>query len=302
MDGRARVFSGIYPMLYAFFNRAGTLDRGAIARQVEGCVGRGADGIAVLGLATETAKLSPAERRQLVEWVGDDLKGRVPFAVTVFGASPYEQMEAVEHAVAHGAGFVVLQPPPERPIEEAELARFFAKVIESSPVPVAIQNAPEYLGVGLSGGAIAALNAANPRFSVLKCEAPSTAISRLIGETADRLDVFQGRGGLELLDNLRAGCAGAMPAPECFDLLVDAYDALRRGEEGEAERHYARALPAIVFVTQSIEHIVCYGKRLTALRFGLGTVRDRAPFLAPTPFGIAAIERYAARLGPVPEK
>jgi 4-hydroxy-tetrahydrodipicolinate synthase len=114
--------------------------------------------------------------------------------------------------------------------------------------------------------------------------------------------IFNGRGGLELPDNLRAGCAGMIPAPDCFDRLVDAYRAMRRGDEAAAERHYGEVLPAIVFVMQSIDHLICYGKRLAARRLGLGPVHDRAPGLAPTPFGLAAVERFARRLGPIGEE
>ena len=76
---------GIWPMLYAFFNEAGALDRPAMRRQVEACVREGAHGIAILGLATEVGKLTNDERRMLVAWLAEDLDGRRPFAVTVVG-------------------------------------------------------------------------------------------------------------------------------------------------------------------------------------------------------------------------
>src|SRR5690606_10538559 len=50
--------SGIYPMQFAFFGADGELDREAMRRQIEGCIGFGVDGIAVLGLGTEVNKLS----------------------------------------------------------------------------------------------------------------------------------------------------------------------------------------------------------------------------------------------------
>jgi hypothetical protein len=61
---------------------------------------------------------------------------------------------------------------------------------------------------------------------------------------------------------------------------------------------YREILPAIVFVMQSIDHLICYGKRLVAARMGVFPVYDRAPGLAVTPFGEAAIARFATRLGP----
>ena len=44
---------GIYPVLYAFFDESGGLDRDAMRRQVDICVESGVHGVMVLGLGTE---------------------------------------------------------------------------------------------------------------------------------------------------------------------------------------------------------------------------------------------------------
>jgi 4-hydroxy-tetrahydrodipicolinate synthase len=288
--------AGIWPILYAFFTREGGLDRAAMRLQARAVLAAGAPGMAVMGLATEVGKLSPAERRQVVEWAAEDLGGRIPLAVTIFGATPEEQSEAVRQAAACGAAWVVLQPPRSPGISEAALVDFFAAVIDRSPVPAGIQNAPELIGIGLGPAAIAELARRCANFTVLKGEGPATLIARVVEETDGTLAVFNGRGGLELPDNLRAGCAGLIPAPDCFEAQIAIYDAMRRGDEAEAERLYREILPAIVFVMQSVDHLICYGKRLTAARLGL-TVFDRGPGLAPNAFGLAAVDRFARALG-----
>jgi 2-keto-3-deoxy-L-arabinonate dehydratase len=290
--------AGIWPILYAFFTRGGGLDREAMRLQARAVLAAGAPGMAVLGLATEVGKLSPAERRQVVEWAAEDLGGRIPLAVTIFGASPAEQIEAVRQAASCGAAWVVLQPPRVPGMGEAELMDFFGRVIEAAPVPAGIQNAPELIGLGLGPAAIAELARRHANFTVLKGEGPATLIARVVEETEGRLAVFNGRGGLELPDNLRAGCAGLIPAPDCFEAQIAIYEAMRRGDEAEAERIYREILPAIVFVMQGVDHLICYGKRLTAARLGL-EVFDRGPGLAPNAFGLAAVARFAAALGPI---
>jgi len=290
---------GIWPILYAFFTAHGALDRAAMRRQAEICVAAGAPGMAVLGLATEVGKLSPSERRQVVEWAAEDLAGRIPLAVTIFGATPEEQSESVAHAAASGAAWVVLQPPRTPGIGEDELIRFFGRVIERAPIPAGIQNAPELIGIGLSPAGIATLARNHANFKVLKGEAPTTLIARVVEETGGKLAVFNGRGGLELPDNLRAGCAGMIPAPDCFEAQVAIYNAMRSGDEATAERLYREILPAIVFVMQSVDHLICYGKRLVAARMGI-TVHYRAPGLLPNAFGEAAVARFARALGSYP--
>jgi 4-hydroxy-tetrahydrodipicolinate synthase len=295
-------FHGIYPMLYAFFDRAGGLDRAAMRRQVYAAVAGGAHGVAVLGLATEVNKLEDAERRVLVEWAAEDLDGRRPLAVTVAPGSVHEQVAFARFAAARGAAWVILQPPPERGEPEAFYRRHFGAVMDALDLPVAIQNAPEYTGVGVSAAGIAELARQHGNFTVLKGEGPVIQIRRVIEETGGRLAVFNGRNGQELPDNLRAGCAGMIPATDTFDRQVRIFEALRAGREAEAEAGYREVLPAIIFGMQSLDTLVCYGKRIAALRLGLGDqVRDRSPGLMPSAFGLECARRFAAQLGPLPD-
>ena len=63
-------FHGVYPVLYAFFDRSGRLDTEAMRRQVEHCIEAGAHGLMALGLVTEVNKMDVRERLELVELVG----------------------------------------------------------------------------------------------------------------------------------------------------------------------------------------------------------------------------------------
>jgi 2-keto-3-deoxy-L-arabinonate dehydratase len=291
--------SGILPMQYAFFDGNGVLDRAAMRRQARAAVRGGAHGIAVLGLGTEVGKLDASERRSVIDWVSEEVSGALPLAVTVAGASVEEQVELARHAQCAGAAWVILQPPPERGLPESHYAQFFARVMERVDLPVAIQNAPEYIGVGLGDGGLQELARERHNFVAVKGEGPAVTIRRTIEAVAPRLRVLNGRGGLELPDNLRAGCAGLIPATDTFDRQVAIFEAMCRGDEAEAERIYREVLPAIVFVMQSLDTLLCYGKRLAALRLGLGEVHDRQPAMAPTGFGIACVRRYADVLGPL---
>jgi 4-hydroxy-tetrahydrodipicolinate synthase len=286
-------------MLYAFFNAQGALDRQATRRQVRAFIDNGAHGMAVLGLGTEVAKLSDSERRQLVDWVTEELSGRLPLAITVNAATVEGQVEFAKFAHSRGASWVILQPPPERGVPEDFFVRFFGAVADRVELPVAIQNAPEYLGVGLTPAGVKILAKNHPNFCILKAEGPALAIQQIIEEAGDSVTVFNGRGGLELLDNLRAGCAGMIPACDTFDRQARIFDLLRDGAETDAEAIYREVLPAIVFVMQSLETLHTYGKRIAAMRLGLKDVVDREPCLRPNAFGLQCAQRYAAALGPL---
>jgi 4-hydroxy-tetrahydrodipicolinate synthase len=298
-------FRGVYPMLYAFFDRSGRLDRGAMRAQVEYCVANGALGIAALGLGTEVSKLEAEERRQVMAWAAEDLRGRLPLAITVFGATPAEQIAFVRAAAARGADWVILQPPQpargqagERTSED-QLVDFFGAVADAAPLPVAIQNAPQYIGVGLTAAGLDRLSRDHPNVSLLKAEGSAVETRALIELTEGRMDVFQGRGGMEFIDVMRAGCVGLIPSVESCHVQARMFELMQSGrpeDEAAAERLYAELAPLIVFLMQSVAQFLCYGKRLTAKRLGLAAVHDRQPAQAPTAFGLACLERHAAVL------
>jgi 4-hydroxy-tetrahydrodipicolinate synthase len=293
-------FRGVYPMLYAFFDAAGQLDRGAMRAQVEYCVASGAHGIAALGLGTEVKKLSPAERRLVMEWAAEDLRGRLPLAITVFGATAEEQIAFVLAAAERGADWVILQPPQTgQLITEDGLVDFFGAIADASPLPVAIQNAPQYIGVGLSSAGLDRLSRDHPNVRLLKAEGSAVETRALIELTRGRMAIFQGRGGMEFIDVMRAGCVGMIPSVESCHLQARMFELMQTGrpeDEAEAERLYAALAPLIMFLMQSVDQFLCYGKRLTAERLGIADVHDRAPAQAPTAFGLACLARHARAL------
>jgi len=291
-------FHGIHAILYALFDAHEKLDRVAMRRQVQACLACGVHGMAALGLATEVAKLTEAERRTVMEWVAEDTAGRVPLALTIFGSSVGEQVAQVRHAERVGADWVILQPPAAGAFGAAEYIRFFGRVADETDLPVAIQNAPAFFGRGLTADEIRELIARHPNIRLIKGEGPVVDIAGLIERTEGRVPVFNGRGGLELVDNLRAGCRGMILAPDCIDHAVRSYEAFRRGDEQAAEHAYEAMLPAAVFGMQGIENLLCYGKRLFGARAGID-IHDRAPALRPVPAGDAMVARFAKALGPL---
>ncbi len=289
-------FHGIHAILYALFDAQERLDRDAMRRQVQVCLAAGVHGMAALGLATEVGKLSEAERRCIMDWAAEDTEGRVPLALTICGASVAEQTAQVRHAEGVGADWVILQPPMVGTYGAAEYIRFFGRVADTTSLPVAIQNAPAFMGRGLSTADIADLVRQHPNIRLVKGEGPVADIAGLIAATEGRLPVFNGRAGMELVDNFRIGCQGLILAPDCIDHAVRAYEAWRRGDEAGAETAYRRMLPAVVFTMQGLENLICYGKRLFGLRAGLD-IHDRAPALRPNDAGLAMTRRFAADLG-----
>lgn len=299
---------GIVPILFAFFDTTGKLDRQAMRRQVQMLRKGGAPALAVLGLATEVNKLASHERRLLIDWAAEDLEDAMPLIVTINGDRVEDQIELADYAHRAGARWLVLQPPPKAQADaavkaglaestEAYCTDFFRQVLQQVSLPAGIQNAPEYLGVGLSAEAISRLAKDCPTLRMIKGEGPSVVIRRVIEAVGPSMPVFNGRGGQELLDNLRAGCAGMIVAPDTWDWQQRVYAAFESGDEAAAEALYRDVLPAIVFAMQSLDSLICYGKRIAAWRMGLEVLHDRAPALQASAFGNEAARRFVRQLG-----
>lgn len=288
---------GVHAILYALFDADERLDRAAMRRQVEICLAADVAGIAALGLATEVAKLSFAERQTVMDWVAEDVAGRVPLGFTITGASVAEQIAMVRHAEGVGANWLILQPPAVGTYAAEEYLAFFSRVMRATSLPVAIQNAPQYLGRGLLDEDITRLRADHANFTLIKSESSAEGAANLIAMAGPDLKVFNGRGGLEMIDCLDAGCAGFLLAPDLVDYGVRVMQAYDRGDRAEAEALHRQTLPAIHFIMQSIEHLICYGKRLFTTRAGLPT-HDRAPAQRPDTEGLAQVAGFAQRFGP----
>jgi 2-keto-3-deoxy-L-arabinonate dehydratase len=293
----SRRFEGIYPVLYAFFDADGRLDRHAMSLQVEHCLSAGAHGIMVLGLVTEVHKQTTTERLHLVETVGALIAGCVPYAVTIGEPTADAQVDFARAAKAAGADWVILQPPPGKGHTEADLQRHFGGIADRLAMPAAIQNNPVNLDSSLSPDGLTALLRAHPNISLLKAEGWSVDIARVIENLGGQVQAFGGHGGLEFPSLMRSGGAGLIPAPDCVALQVAMFEAYKSGDPAriaQADAIHQRILPLIVFMTRSIPGLLCYGKRLMAKRLGLPEPFDRAPAIAPTAFGLTEMERVFA--------
>ena len=283
---------GVHAVLFAFFDAEGALDRAAMRAQVRAVAATGVDGVVTLGLATEVGKLSLEERLTLIDWLAEDA-GALPFAVTVTGNGIGEQRRILRAAERAGAALAILQPPLSGSYGAAELLDFFAAVGAGATIPLAVQNAPQFLGRSLAAADLVALRARLPMLGHVKAEVAAVDLAAFIAGVGEGFTVLNGRGGLEMTDCLRADARGFVVAPDVAPGVVACWRAWQQGDEEAAEAAYRRFLPAALFAMQSLEHLATYGKRIFARRAGL-VVHDRAPALRPTGFGLGLAGRWAA--------
>jgi len=287
--------SGIHAVLYALFDKSEAIDEQGMAKQVEYCIKKKCHGITVLGLATEVLKLTFAERLQLIDVVAQANAGRLPLSVTIAGNSIHEQLMLAERAQRAGADWLILQPPMVGNYGANVYIEFYRNVASQIDLPVAIQNAPQYLGRALSATEITILRELCPNIVAVKCEDSVLGIKGVINAAGNKLDILGGRGGMEMTDCLRAGCSGFVLAPDIAPVAARIFDLWQSGDREGAETIYTQASPAIAFVMQSLEHLITYGKRIVGQNAQID-IFDRTPCLPTTEFGETVASQWASKL------
>lgn len=289
-------WSGILPSLPTPFDADGGVDAAAFVDVVRFAVAGGAHGLVCFGLAGEVSRLTVTEREQLLEQALT-VSGSVPLLVGAVAENLPDSLRLARHAERVGASGIVIPPPTASRLREADIVEFMVSVAGSVRLPAIVQDAPEYLGVGLSSAGVREVVRRAPNVCAVKLESGPEGIEAWRAALGEGIAVFGGNGGLYLLDALRAGAAGIMPGVDTVDLQVAIHELERAGRADEAEAQFARLLPLLVFEMQDIEHYNRCAKYVLNRR-GI-TVRPelRPPAPAPLdPSSTARLDAYVARL------
>lgn len=238
----------------------------------------GAHGLVAFGLAGEVLKLSADERRQLTEVIVDEVEGTVPVFVGAGAPSVRASADLARHAEQAGASCVVLPAPMGGALGEAALVDYFVRIASAVSLPVMIQDAPAYLGVGLGAELVRRIAALAENVRLVKLEAGPVEMNDWIDHLGPEFAIWGGDGGVYLLDCVRTGAAGIIPGVDLIDFIVRAYEAEAEGDSALAEERLREILPMLVFEMQhSIDHYNACAKRVLVRRGILANAALRAP-------------------------
>lgn len=242
---------GTFHILATPFRDDGALDVAGLPRLVDRALGAGVRGLTILGIAGEAHRLTDDERRQVVEGVVKETRGRVPVVVGASAAGTHLAIALARTAEEHGADALMLAPPAGLRNLEVVLA-FYQAVAGACRLPVVVQDEPVTTQVSMPAPFLARLAAEVPRVEAYKIEEAPTLpkITRLRQSLAAPVAIFGGLGGLYFLEELGRGAAGAMtgfPYPEALAAIQAAFDAGRRDE---ARDLFHRWLPLIRYESQ----------------------------------------------------
>jgi 4-hydroxy-tetrahydrodipicolinate synthase len=286
-------WSGVFSVLPTPFDHSGALDLDSLARVIALYLRAGVDGLVVLGVTSEAARLNDAERLQVIESAAAAVEGRVPLVV---GASADGVRRAIEYSRAArdaGASAVLVSPPRlARPTADAVVG-FYTALAEAVDLPLVVQDYPPVCGFTMEPALLVRVALQVASVAAIKLEDPPTPwkIARIRDLGGPQTPaILGGLGGVYLLEELEAGASGTMTGFAYPEILVHVVQLWNKGQREEAAGWFYRYVPLMRFEFQ--EGIgIALRKEILRRRGALREATIRPPGLRPDASTLASLER-----------
>lgn len=275
-----RPLAGVLPIVQTPFLDSGDIDFVALRGEVDWAFAQGSDGLGT-GMVSELLKLTESERRELAHKLVEFAAGRGPVFMGVGAESTRQALIHATSAAAAGCDGVMATPPITGRVSETSLVGYFRALAEGVSVPVIVQDASGYVGQSIPMRVyVELLERYGPEKILFKPEAAPIGpnLSALRDATGGRARIFEGSGGIFLIDSFRRGIAGTMPAVEMVDGIVAIWRAMQRGDDVLAYK-LAAPLGAIIALQlqAGLDGFLAIEKHLLVKRGVLPSPRRREP-------------------------
>lgn len=272
--------TGIFNILATPFHADYAVDYDSLKRLARFQMDVGAQGLTILGVMGEAAKLSVAERKEVMDAVVETVAGAVPVVV---GASHAENETCIalsEAAFESGADGVMIAPPPMDDKSDAAILAFYSRIADSIDGAIVVQDFPPVSDVIMSPAVLAQIAEAIPNARYLKLEDPPLMQKiDAICQLTDKFEIFGGLGGMFLLEELKRGASGTMTGFAFTEILVAVYEAFGASEIRAAEAIFDRYLPLIRYENQPGINLTIR-KAILHRRGAIANATPRPPFSA----------------------
>src|SRR5215510_9974729 len=167
-------FAGVFSVLPTPFDSSGDFDSGSLGRVIELFLGDGVNGFTALGVTSEVARLTDAERDRVLDAVLAQVNGRVPVVAGTTADGLRTCVEYTRRARQAGAAAVMISPPRMVKINSDAVARHFADVAAAVDVPIIVQDYPPISGYAMEASLLARIARDVPAARTIKLEDPPT--------------------------------------------------------------------------------------------------------------------------------
>jgi dihydrodipicolinate synthase/N-acetylneuraminate lyase len=269
---------GVFNVLSTPIDGADEIDLTVFEKEIEWLLKCGMNG-AVLAMVSEVLRFSAAERRDQWKAAVKFLNGRAPLVVSVGAESSAIAIKLAKDAESDGASALMATPPSAFAATADEVKNYYVKIIEAVAIPVIVQDASNYLGKPIELSTYVELidTYGNERVQ-FKPEAKPVKerLEELNKISGNRAKVFEGQGGIDLLDTHPLGVVGTMPGSEVPWALVALWKALNEQNLSLAQSIHTPLAKLISFQT-TLDAYVSIEKYLLVKQGVLTNMNQRGP-------------------------
>jgi len=268
---------GVLPVLQTPFDDRDRVDVGVLRNEIDWLFSHGVDGV-VTGMVSELLRMTADERDRLTPVICDAVADRGAVVISVGAETTTTAVHHARVAEDSGATGLMVAAPMLTRLDGRELTGYFAAVAEAVSIPIVVQDSSGYVGAALPVDVQASLfNDLGDRI-MFKPEAPPIGplLSRLLAATGGRARIFEGTGGLHLVDSFRRGAVGTMPGSDVAWAIVDLWASLQRGDFARAYR-VAGPLALLMALQTSLDSFLVVEKTLLVDQGVFPSARLRGP-------------------------
>ncbi|WP_321430179.1 4-hydroxy-tetrahydrodipicolinate synthase [uncultured Methanolobus sp.] len=239
------MFEGVMPALVTPFTNDNTIDAESFRNIVKFVEDGGVSGVVACGTTGESATLSTAEHKELINLCIDC--ANVPVIAGTGSNNTVEAIELTKHAADVGAdGALIISPYYTRP-NNAGLIAHFKKVAESADIPIILYNVPSRTGQDMPLDVIVELSKVENIVAVKEASGNLGKLSQIIEETTgEDFTVLSGEDGLSY-PIFALGGAGVISVVANIvpEKMVKLYEAVNAGDLKTARQLHFEMAPLI---------------------------------------------------------
>jgi 2-keto-3-deoxy-L-arabinonate dehydratase len=247
-----RPLHGVLPVLQTPFEANLQIDSATLQREIDWAFELGVDGV-VVAMVSEILRLGYQRRRDLAALVCEMVAGRGFTVISVGAETLPEAVELAQHAEGHGASAVMAIPPVKQSLNTDSTIDYFACIAKSVSIPLVVQDASSYVGAAIDLKVyLKLLEKFGAQRILFKPEASPLGpnLSQLRDASRGAARIFEGSGGINLVDCYRRGIVGTMPGMDLLDGIIALWRALEAGGE---KRIYELSLPISSLVALQLQ-------------------------------------------------
>ena len=244
--------AGVLPVAHTPFHADDRIDWESLERQIEWAFASGADGYCT-GMVSELLRLTYHERIELTQRLGELNQGRGVVVIGVGAESTKQAIEYARCAEEAACDAIMAIPPISTALPAQQTLAYFQDIADAVSLPLIVQDASSYVGQEIPMSVnIALLDKYGADKILFKPEASPIGpkLSQLRDATASKAQIFEGSGGMCLVDSFRRGIVGTIPGMEFLPAIVALWKALQRGDEEAIYRIY---LPLCALVALQLQ-------------------------------------------------